>query len=56
MKRARDTGEKYDGSERAERAAICHKSAGCVRFVRLRCVHREYFGVREELSTERSFS
>ena len=35
---------------------VCHKSAGCVRFVRLRCVHRGYFGVHEELSTERSFS
>lgn len=53
---ARDTCEKYGGRERAVRAAVCHKSVGCVRFVRLRCVHRGYFGVREELSTERSFS
>ena len=35
---------------------VCHKNVGCVRFVRLRCVHRGYFGVCEELSTERSFS
>ena len=40
------TCEKYDGKGRGERVTVCHKSAGCVRFVRLRCASWIFRGTR----------